>query len=266
MRICFFMENRGPGYVHPVMSKVFEMLEARGCTVDHFFPEDRVFSLDDFSVEYDLYVLKSSSPTTYQLGAMISTMGGRMINDFRAIQRIKNKVEVNKLLKDRGLPVPDSYLTGDKTLLKQVLAEKGPLIVKPFDGRHGLGVSVVRTGEEIDALDVREDVYAQAFKPGDGFDRKVYVVGDHAFASKKSFSAGESFLKDAQHVDISDEMRDLALRAGEIVGLQVYGIDMIESEDGLWIIDVNGFPGFKGLPGIADELAGYLYDIAASGA
>jgi ribosomal protein S6--L-glutamate ligase len=267
VRICFFMENRGPGYVHPVMSKVFDTLRDRGCTVDHFFPEDRVFSQDDFSIEYDLYVLKSSSPMTYQLGAMISTLGGRMINDFKAIQRIKNKVEVNKLLADRGLPVPDSYLTGDRELLKQALAEKGPLIVKPYDGRHGLGVSIVRSAEDVDALDLDNgEIYAQAFKPGDGYDRKVYVVGDRAYASKKSFAAGESFLKDAEHMEISPEMRDLALRGGEIVGLKIYGIDMIESEDGLWIIDVNGFPGFKGLPGIAQELSEYLYDYARAGA
>ena len=118
MRICFFMEYRGPGYVHPVMSKVFELLGERGCVVDWLFPEEHVFSQAEFSIEYDLYVLKSSSPMTYQLGAMISTKGGRMINDFVAIQRIKNKVEVNKLLADHGVPIPDSYLTGNIDLLK----------------------------------------------------------------------------------------------------------------------------------------------------
>jgi ribosomal protein S6--L-glutamate ligase len=61
-------------------------------------------------------------------------------------------------------------------------------------------------------------------------------------------------------------MRDIALRCGEVVGLQVYGVDMIESEDGLWVIDVNGFPGFKGLPGIDEVLADYIYDYARAGA
>ena len=263
MRLCFFMEDRGPGYVHPVMSKVFDLLRARGCTVDWLFPEERAFSQADFEIEYDLYVLKSSSPTTFQLGAMISTMGGRMVNDFLAIQRIKNKVEVNKLLADRGVPIPESYLTGDLELLKEVVSTKGPLIVKPYNGRHGVGVEIVRTPEELDALELdSDDVYAQAFKPGDGYDRKTYMVGDRAYASRKAFAAGESFLKDAESMEISPEMRDIALRCGEIVGLQIYGVDMIESEDGLWVIDVNGFPGFKGLPGIETVLADYLYDAA----
>jgi ribosomal protein S6--L-glutamate ligase len=263
MRICFFLESRGPGYIHPVLPKVFERLEARGCTVDWLFPEEHVFSQADFQIEYDLYVLKSSSPMTYQLGAMISTKGGRMINDFRAIQRIKNKVEINKLLADAGVPIPDSYLTGDVNLLKDVIASKGPLIVKPYDGRHGIGVSVVRTPEELDALDLQgSDIYAQAFKPGDGYDRKTYMVGQHAYASKKAFAAGESFLKDAIAMEMTPEMSDIALKCGEVVGLQVYGVDMIESEDGMWVIDVNGFPGFKGLPGIDAVLADYVYDCA----
>lgn len=263
MRICFFMEDRGPGYVHPVMSKVFTLLEQKGCTVDWMFPEERVFSQADFRVEYDLYVLKSSSPATYQLGAMISTQGGKMINDFRAIQRIKNKVEVNKLLADNGVPIPDSYLTGDLSLLKDVVASKGPLIVKPYNGRHGVGVEIVRTPEELDALRLEsEDVYAQAFKPGDGYDRKTYMVGERAYASKKAFAAGESFLKDAESMEMSEEMRDIALRCGKIVGLEIFGVDMIESDDGLWVIDVNGFPGFKGLPEIDTVLADYIYERA----
>jgi len=266
MRICFYLEYRGPGYVHPVMPKVFERLEAKGCKVDWLFPEEHVFSQADFTVDYDLYVLKSSSPMTYQLGAMISTKGGRMINDFRAIQRIKNKVEINKLLADNGVPIPDSYLTGDVSLLKDVIASKGPLIVKPYDGRHGIGVEIVRTPEALDALDIGSEVYAQAFKPGDGYDRKTYMVGDKAFASKKAFAAGESFLKDAVALDITPEMHEIAIRCGEIVGLQIYGVDMIESEDGLWVIDVNGFPGFKGLPGIDELLADYIYNYAKAGA
>jgi ribosomal protein S6--L-glutamate ligase len=200
---------------------------------------------------------------TYQLGAMISTLGGRMINRFEAIQRIKNKVEVNKLLADAGVPIPDSFLTGDREKLKGVLAERGPLIVKPYAGRHGLGVTVVRTDADIDALELDgDDLYAQLFKQGDGYDRKTYMVGEQAFASKKAFTPGESFLKHAEAMEITEEMRDIALKCGEVVGLQVYGVDMIEAEDGLWVIDVNGFPGFKGLPGIDAMLADYLYEAA----
>jgi ribosomal protein S6--L-glutamate ligase len=266
MRICFYLEYRGPGYVHPVMPKVFERLEAKGCKVDWLFPEEHVFSQAEFAIEYDLYVLKSSSPMTYQLGAMISTKGGRMINDFRAIQRIKNKVEINKLLADNGVPIPDSFLTGDVNLLKEVVAAKGPLIVKPYDGRHGIGVEIVRTPEELDRIDVGAEVYAQLFKQGDGYDRKTYMVGDRAYASKKAFAAGQSFLKDAIAMEITPEMRSIALKCGQVVGLQVYGVDMIEAEDGLWVIDVNGFPGFKGLPGIDEVLAEYVYDYAKAGA
>lgn len=265
MRICFFMEDRGPGYVHPVMSVVFTLLEARGCVVEWYYPEERVYSLDGFQIQHDLYVAKSSSPMTFQLGAIIAAKGGRLLNRFPAIQRIKNKVEVNKLLADRGVPVPDAFLTGDARVLSAVLRAKGSLIVKPYRGRHGLGVRVVRSEDELLALPAAKvGLYAELFKSGDGYDRKVYVVGDRVYASKKAFASGESFLQDAEAVEITPEMRDIAVRCGEIIGLQVYGVDMIQSDDGLWVIDVNGFPGFKGIPGVEGVLADYIYR-AASG-
>ncbi|MBI2839245.1 MAG: ATP-grasp domain-containing protein [Acidobacteria bacterium] len=266
MRICFLMEDRGPGYVHPVMSVVFELLRARGCAVDWYFPERRVFSLDDLKIEHDLYVLKSSSLMTYQVGGILAAKGARMINSFAAVQRIKNKVEINRLLRDHDVPVPDAYLTGDIRQLQSALVTKGPLIAKPYRGRHGLGVVVIRGREELERVRLPEGcVYAEAFKAGDGEDRKVYVVGDRVYASKKRFASGESFLNHAQELDVTPEMREIALRCGAIVGLQVYGVDMIQADDGLWVIDVNGFPGFKGIAGVESVLADHLYNYARSG-
>ncbi len=266
MRICFLMEDRGAGYVHPVMSVVFELLRARGCEVEWYYPEERVFSLDDLKIEHDLYVLKSSSLMTYQVGGILAAKGARMINSFAAVQRIKNKVEINRLLRDNGVPVPDAYIAGDIRQLESALVTKGPVIVKPYRGRHGLGVVVIRSEAELDRVRVPEgSVYAEAFKAGDGEDRKVYVIGDLVYASKKRFAAGESFLNHAQELEVTPEMREIALRCGAIVGLQVYGVDMIQAEDGLWVVDVNGFPGFKGIAGIESVLADHLYAHARSG-
>lgn len=266
MRICCLMEDRGPGYVHPVMSVVFELLRARGCTVDWYFPESRVFSLDDLKIEHDLYVLKSSSLMTYQVGGILAAKGARMVNSFAAVQRIKNKVEINRLLRDHGVPVPDAYLTGDIRQIERALRADGPLIVKPYRGRHGLGVVVIRSQEELDGVQLPgSSVYAEAFKAGDGYDRKVYVVGDRVYASKKRFAAGESFLNNAEELEVAPEMREIALRCGALVGLQVYGVDMIQADDGLWVVDVNGFPGFKGIGGVEKVLADYLFSCARSG-
>ena len=263
-RICFLMEFRGAGYVHPVISNVMRELEGRGWHVDTRITENEPRSIEDFRVEYDLYVLKSSSPMTDQLAALIAACGGRTLNDIAAVQRIRNKISVDKFLRDRGIPIPESYI-GGAAQLEAVLEERGPLIIKPIVGRHGVGIRLVRDAEELRQAASGDGVYAQEFKRGDGFDRKIYVIGGEAWASKKAFAPASSYLEDAQPVRLTKEMRAVALRVGEILGLEIYGVDMIESDDGLWVIDVNGFPGFKGLPGVEPALTSYIDCRARSG-
>lgn len=194
---------------------------------------------------------------TDQLATLIATNGGRTLNDAAAVQRIRNKVFVDKFLRDRGVPVPESYLAG-AAALEAVIDERGPLIVKPIAGRHGVGVRVVHDGPTLYLAARGAAVYAQEFKNGDGFDRKIYVAGDRVWASRKVFSPDESYLRDAEPFEATPEMRAIALRIGELLGLEIYGVDMIESDDGLWVVDVNGFPGFKGVPGAATVIADYI--------
>ena len=256
-RVCFLMEFRGRGYVHPVISKVAADLQRRGWRVDQRITEDDVRPVEDFRIEHDLYVLKSSSPMTDQVAGLIAAQGGRTLNDAAAIQRIRNKVFVDKFLRDRGVPIPESYLAGVAGL-GAVLEERGPLIVKPFDGRHGIGVRVVRTPDQLQDATRSACVYAQELKVGDGLDRKIYVAGEHVWASRKAFASGESYLRDAEPFEATPAMRAIALRIGALLGLEIYGVDMIDADDGLWVVDVNGFPGFKGVPDAAPVLAEYI--------
>lgn len=256
-RICFLMEFRGDGYVHPVISRVVQELQASGWTVDMRVTEDEPWSIDQLQVEYDLYVLKSSSPMTDHVAALLAGRGARTLNDIRAVQRIRNKVWVDKFLRDRGVPIPASYLAPARDLAA-ILTERGPLILKPIAGRHGVGVQVIREASELCTTNQADLLYAQEFKASDGFDRKIYVVDGECRASRKQFEAGRSYLSHAEPVRLTAEMRDIALSVGQLLGLEIYGVDMIESADGLWVIDVNGFPGFKGLLGVEPALTSYI--------
>jgi ribosomal protein S6--L-glutamate ligase len=85
-------------------------------------------------------------------------------------------------------------------------------------------------------------------------------VGEQVFAVRKPFSAS-SFTQPGRPCAVSSKVRDIALRCGRAMGLGLYGIDMIESEDGPIVVDLNYFPGYKGVPAaaplIADYVAGY---------
>jgi ribosomal protein S6--L-glutamate ligase len=59
-------------------------------------------------------------------------------------------------------------------------------------------------------------------------------------------------------VPISPEVREIALACGELLGLGLYGLDVIESPDGPVVVDVNYFPGYKGVDGAAASIADYI--------
>ena len=101
----------------------------------------------------------------------------------------------------------------------------------------------------------------QDYVPGPGEDLKVYVVGDHVAAVRKPFSA-DSFAVPGRPCPVSDEVRRLAPLVGRAFGLGLYGVDVVEGPDGPVVVDLNYFPGYKGLPGMAPLVADYIEDFS----
>ena len=67
-----------------------------------------------------------------------------------------------------------------------------------------------------------------------------------------------SFTVPGRPVPVTPEVRDIALRCGQAMGLSLYGLDVIESPDGPFVVDVNYFPGYKGVPGGAAAIAEHI--------
>ena len=146
-------------------------------------------------------------------------------------------------------------------LLEAAVAAQ-PLIIKPYLGYSGTGVRLVRTARELAALPPPQGpVLIQEYVPGRGDDLKVYVAGDDVFAVRKPFSP-TSFIVPGRPVPVTPAVRDLALRCGQVFGLGLYGVDIVEGVDGPWVVDVNTFPGYKGAPGAAARIADYIADYA----
>ena len=74
---------------------------------------------------------------------------------------------------------------------------------------------------------------------------------------QKPFSE-TSFAVPGRPVPVSEEVRRIALRCGEVCGLGLYGLDIIESPHGPFVVDVNYFPGYKGVPDVAPLIADYI--------
>jgi len=143
------------------------------------------------------------------------------------------------------------------------LLDSGPLIVKPYRGAGGHQIRIVRTPAELEAVDCgRDPVFAQRYHENDGRDRKIYAVGGQLFGVKKVFPRRTEEEKLGEPFTLSPELRDIAVRCGEAFGVDLYGVDIIESGGVPYVVDMCSIPGFKGVPDAIRRLAQYFYAAA----
>jgi ribosomal protein S6--L-glutamate ligase len=257
MRLYFILVRRVPPVPSPVLVEAFELLERRGFEVHSGIPEEMLFEPDRIEVEHDLYLLKSHTELSLSVAGVLHARGARLLNPYPSCIATQNKIVAARRLRAAGVPIPRCWVTGDLALLEPVVAER-PLIVKPYMGHRGAGIHVIRNRDQLaDVPRPAGPVLIQEYVEGSGEDLKVYVVGDEVFAVRKPFSAN-SFAEAGRPCAVDAEVREIALRCGRAMGLGLYGIDLIESETGPVVVDLNYFPGYKGVPGAAPLIADYV--------
>jgi ribosomal protein S6--L-glutamate ligase len=257
VRLYFILVRRVPPVPSPVLVEAFDLLEARGFEVRSGIPEEMLVEPDGIEVDHDLYLLKSHTELSLSVAGVLHSRGARLLNPYPACIATQNKIVAAGRLRAAGVPIPRCWVTGDLASLESVVAQR-PLIIKPYMGHRGAGIHVVRSRDQLREVPTPAGpVLIQEHVEGNGEDLKVYVVGDEVFAVRKPFSAS-SFTRPGRPCAVDAEVRDIALRCGRAMGLGLYGMDLIESETGPVVVDLNYFPGYKGVPRAASLIADYV--------
>lgn len=261
MRLHFIVNRRTPPVPSPVLVEVYALLEAAGHRVSQSIPEEILTRPDRVTVAADLYVVKSHTELAFSLAGVLHAAGARLLNPYASWAATQDKIVAAHYLASAGVPTPKSWVTAD-TALVAPMAARGRLIVKPHRGHRGAGVRIVHGPSELGSGELAAAPHiVQEHIPGPGRDLKLYVVGDDVFAVGKVFSA-DSFSRPGAPVPVSDDVATLARRCGRVLGLGIYGLDVIESPEGPVVVDVNTFPGYKGVPGAAPLIARYITSYA----
>lgn len=261
MRLFFMLVRRVPPVPSPVLVEVFELLARRGFRIESGIAEELVVRPEHLAMEHDLYLLKSHTELSLSLAAVLATQGAPMLNPYRCCAATQDKIVAARRLRAARVPAPRSWVTGDLSLLRGLLDET-PLIVKPHRGHRGAGITVVRTESELASLSPTDTpMLVQEYVEGSREDLKVYAVGEQVFAVRKPFSAS-SFTVAGRPVPVTKDLREIAISCGRILGLGLYGLDLVESPEGPLVVDVNYFPGYKGVPDVAPVIADYIEDFA----
>jgi ribosomal protein S6--L-glutamate ligase len=262
MRIACLLDRRAHRMPTPFLESVFGRLERCGLRVDWMVPEEQLTRADALVPEYDLYLLKSQSELALSLGAILHSRGARLVNRYPACAAVRDKVVAAGRLHAAGVPSPRTWVTSDLGLVDSLLAH-GPLVIKPQRGLHGAGVHVLRTRSDIAAARAIGPQLVQEYVEGGQEDLKLYVVGATVLGVRKPFST-DSYAAPGRPCDVPADARDVALRCGRAFGMTLYGLDVIESSDGPVVVDVNYFPGYRGIPDADELVADHLERLAAA--
>ena len=260
LKIHFLLNERVHPVPNPIFTRVMALLQERGHAVTSGIPEEALLCPDLLDARHDLYVLKSQTELALSVAGVLHDGGGRFLNPYPACAMAQNKITAASRLAAAGVPVPRCWVTADVARLFWLAAER-PIVVKPYRGHRGAQVLVAHTPDDLRELQLTDrPMLVQEFIPGEGGDLKIYVVGSHVFGVRKDFSA-ESFQATGVPVPVSRQVRDIALRCGRAFGIGLYGIDIIESQDGPVVVDFNHSPGFRGVADAAPLIAAHVHDV-----
>lgn len=266
MQICLIMDNPETPQ-HPVISPALQalrtrhtvrLLDVRLCT------GPQAIELEHAEVAADLYLLKSHAPQALELAATLEQEGRRVVNSWSASHACQDRILTSDLLQEAHLPWPQTRAF--PTLGAAVRATEAaehmtwPLIIKSRYSHRGDLVGKLDELRQLQALEEQwsqEPVVLQEWLPGDGWDIKLWVIDQRVFAARRrtplEAGASRQDLPIAEH-ELPSLWRELVLGIGRAFKMPLYGVDLLLTARGPWIVDINAFPGFRGVPGASEAL------------
>lgn len=267
-----------PRSPNSVTYQIIDGLKQSGAEVEIVTERAGLIDLENFRFNYDLYLFKSHSPLAESLAAAAHYRGCRLLNEYPATMKVRDKVLTCTLLLQAGIPTPRTFVTDSLEALRPVAAQM-PVVVKPYRGRRGQGIEICQTAAEFeqliakrasDATDAEDDggedgtalgerlIFAQEYEEHEPFDYKAYAIGDYVHAIKRVFPATTKQEKEGTPVGDDPELTDLVRRCGKLFGLELFGVDLVKTPKGYSVIEVNCFPGYKGVPDGGERISRFI--------
>lgn len=204
-----------------------------------------------------------NSITHYGLAVVnqFEMMNVAVINRSQPIARARDKLRASQLLTRHGIQTPRTVYCRTPASLDTALRIVGgtPCIVKLTQGTQGVGVMMAETKTTLEAMletfwGLGKDIIIQEFiQESKGKDIRAFVVGNKVLAAMRREAKLGEFRSNihrggiARPVRLSPDYEKAALMATRVMGLQVAGVDILESREGPMVIEVNASPGFEGL-------------------
>ena len=196
-------------------------------------------------------------------------------NTSTGITNSRDKLRSLQILSRHDLKIPSSTFVRDRKDAVSAIERVGgaPVIIKLLEGTQGIGVMLAPDAKIAEAIietlqSTGTNVLLQRFvAESKGKDIRAFVIGDRVVAAMRRTASGDEFRSNvhrggqADAIDIDPAFAEAAVRAAQIMGLRVAGVDMLEGDDGPLILEVNSSPGLEGIEGATGlDIAGAVMD------
>jgi ribosomal protein S6--L-glutamate ligase len=246
-------------------------------------------------VHYDGRVLDGFDAVIPRIGASVTfyglavlrqfeMMGVYPLNESVGIGRSRDKLRSMQLLAREGIGLPVTAFAHDPRQTTELLKIVGdaPVVIKLLEGTQGIGVVLADTQRSATSVieafrGAKVNILVQEFiKEAGGTDIRALVIGGRVVAAMKRTGAKGEFRSNihrggsAETIKITAEERSTAVRASKALGLNVCGVDMLRSNHGPVVMEVNSSPGLEGLENatgvdVASKIIEFLEDHAKKG-
>ncbi len=226
----------------------------------------------------DAVIPRIGASITYYGTAIVrqfEQMGVCCLNGAAAINESRDKLRSLQRLSKYDIGIPPTAFVRDKHDVYDAIQRVGgaPVIIKLLEGTQGVGVILAETQKVAEAIietlqSTKQNVLVQKFvAESKGKDVRAFVVGDRVIGAMRRTAQGQEFRSNvhrggtAKAIELDDEYTETAIRAAEVLGLRVAGVDMLESSEGPQVMEVNSSPGLEGIEKATErDIAGEVID------
>jgi ribosomal protein S6--L-glutamate ligase len=187
----------------------------------------------------------------------------------------RDKLRSLQILSRHQIGIPQTTFVRDRSDVLPAITRVGgaPVIIKLLEGTQGVGVILAESVKIAEAIietlqSTKQNVLIQKFvAESKGRDIRAFVVGDQIVGAMRRLAQGQEFRSNVHRggrtepVELDDAYREAAVRATQILGLRVAGVDILEGHDGPQVMEINSSPGLEGIETATGlDIAGAIVD------
>lgn len=243
------------------------------------------FKDEEFTKEsFDAIIPRIGASVTFYGTSIVrqfEMMGAYSINESVAISRSRDKLRSLQLLSRKKIGIPATAFAHSPDDVPGLIREVGgaPLVIKLLEGTQGIGVILAETAKAAESviqafMGLDTNILVQEFiKEAGGADIRCLVVGDKVIAAMKRQGPPGEFRSNlhrggsAELIKLTPTERKIAVGAAKAMGLNVCGVDLLRSDRGPLIMEVNSSPGLAGIEeATGKDVAGHIIEFIENNA